>query len=219
MSYQQNRDLANLLKESENIAVAPPPVAPPQPKVSATPKKAAASSKHTPANVPFNDPTKVERTRLRRIINEYVASKSFGAALEEAGFQKIDMHASEKKSIEELQAILEEIKVTIQKDNKTKFVRNMAKNGMEALGGILVATTKQMEFAKLASVMDDDADFFEPELEEMAIEMDPSYIPGPKARFMFKLGSLIYKVYQETEMYQNQKYESLNKKKSNPPPS
>ena len=146
------------------------------------------------------------------------SAKAYGV-LKEAGFQKIDMHASEKKSVEELQAILEEIKVTIQKDNKTKFVRNMAKNGMEALGGILVATTKQMEFAKLASVMDDDADFFEPELEEMAIEMDPSYIPGPKARFMFKLGSLIYKVYQETEMYQNQKYESLNKKKNNPPPS
>lgn len=215
MDYRGAKDINDVLKESENISSIPvqQPIQfniPPPPKKSQyvpVAKKQADQKKH--------DEDRVKKVRIRVMINEYIESKRFGAFLEERGFQKIDANRAEKMCLEELQAYLTEVKAAMSSQCKKDLVNGMAQGVMQGLGTFLFMTMGDPKYLQVSEKFAQDPEFFQPELEEIAIEMDPSYIPGPEKRLAVKVASLIAEVYQQTDAFKKQmspEKENISKK-------
>lgn len=128
-----------------------------------------------------------ERAILYRKVNEYLRSPYLNPLIPK------DIKApSEKATVTELKGIYASIKGALLGEAKRAYVLTLFDN-VVADGGefFFLNFLKDSTKLGLSDHLKNNKELFQPELEELAIELSDSYIPGPQARILLKLVSFV----------------------------
>jgi len=140
---------------------------------------------------------------IHRQICEYMDSKYFREILKD--FPRPE--PPPKNTYETLLSLKNTMKACLFKQHRTALVDNMFSLGIQATEFSLVELAKQVHFKNMTSIAMQNRDqLFQPELEELAIEMSNSWIPSPTTRLVFKVASMLMNIhasYKMQEQFQN----------------
>lgn len=156
---------------------------------------------------------KARKERCRLQINDYLNSKIFGQRLIEQGFEKIDLYRSDKLSYEQMKEILDNIKASCLRNEKKEFVDASFYSAVKILSEVTSYFTKNSLYSQIPSIIEhqkkeaqskNEPGMFDLELEEIGINIDPAWVPGPEKRIAIKLAKLFLEVQAEILKRQNQ---------------
>lgn len=163
---------------SSSSSSAPPP--PQVVRVKSIPVVTAPSKKT--AEKEEKEIKKTDRAALFVKVNSYLTSKPLAPYIP-AGIKP----PSEGASLEVLEATYTQIMNGLKAAYKRRMVMTMFNKGSKTLESIMV-NFFQLEHARgLADAMKEQEEDFQPELEELALELDEGLIPGPKVRLGVKM--------------------------------
>jgi hypothetical protein len=171
-------------KESSGKRKPEPYLPPPTPKKANPVEKAVAMEAIKSLKKEADDD---ERALLYRKVTEYLRSPYLAPLIPK------DIKApSEKATVAELKGIYASIKGALLGEAKRSFVLNMFDN-VVADGGEYFFLNFLQDSSKLglSNYLKSNKELFQPELEELAIELSDNYIPGPQARIVLKLISFV----------------------------
>jgi len=143
-----------------------------------TSPKDAKSSKEK--EVPL-DLDRITKIRLHRIINDYLNSQYLGPKLGHI------TAPHESASLDVLNQTIASIKTTIAGETKRLLVNSMFTKGVQGAEEFFVQFLKVESLEGVSGVIADDMENFQPELEEIAIEMGDDWIPSAKMRLFWKV--------------------------------
>lgn len=94
---------------------------------------------------------------------------------------------AESASLEHMEAIYKQITDSIRSSYKRAMVDMMFEEGIDGIESMCVNFLQMDGMSGIALAIKSDKEMFQPELEEIAIELDSSYVPGPKTRLLWKM--------------------------------
>lgn len=127
-----------------------------------------------------------ERAQMFRRVNEYLRSPYLSPLL-----PKDIKPPSEKSTMAELKSIHASIKGALMGEAKRAFVFNIFDRVAEGGEFFLLNVLHDSSKLGLGNFVKGNREMFQPELEEIAIELNDNYIPGPQARLALKLMSIV----------------------------
>lgn len=208
--------MEDLIKMSQNInstSAMPPPekqkvskmYVDPPPKAKKATIAAATAVKDINADL-----MKEQKNRWRLMINGYLESKKFRHLLED--FEKIDLKKAEKITVDQMKEILDAIRARIVCKDQREFVDTMFMNGVTMISGIAAVALSCPEYNMIPNIIKDDMESFDGDLEQISIELDPSWVPGPEKRIAMKIANIIMDVHRHIEA--NKQKAEVNSKKN-----
>lgn len=155
---------------------------------SATTQKAHLKQMQDAAKDIKRDVHDKEQAELRRKVTDYLENPKFNGIFNGRvilpGKTADDLH---------WKTAYEQIISTMKSKYKEAMVRTMFTRGCDVTETILVRFMKMSEYQGLGREITSNAAFFEPELTEIAIEMNNDWVPGPMPRLLLKLAEQISK--------------------------